>query len=205
MKILILLAAAAALPAFGAVITPINNSFETPAYAPGGYTNPYNLNTIDGWTFTTAGIAATGSPWFAGSPPDGSQAAFCQNACEISQSISGFIIGDPYAVSFYFADRSGYSPVGIEVFLGGHDLGAYMPVNGATNFVPVTTTSTIADATTMTLSFVGIYTGGDIDTAIDLVTIDGTAASVPEPSSVAGLLAAGVLGFFARRRVVRNA
>jgi hypothetical protein len=196
-----LAALALSAPVHAGIIV-INNSFEIPAFSSGGWS--YYSGSPDGsWTYTSAGVANENSPWFLGAPPDGTQAAFCQNACTISQSLSGFQIGQSYSVSFYMADRPGYNPIGIQVLLGGADLGTYTPVNGNTAFVPVTTTSTIANATTMTLSFNGVYSEGDVDTALDLVTVNGATAA-PEPSSMAGIVAAGLLGLLARRRFARQ-
>ena len=87
----------------------VNPSFESPDLGAGGYGyQPAGAT----WTFSAgAGIAGTGSPWIAGSPPDGNQAAFMQAtgswSATISQILTGFTIGDSYSVTFwspYIAD-----------------------------------------------------------------------------------------------------
>jgi hypothetical protein len=181
----------------------LNNSFESPAYGNGGY--QYLGGLVDSWTYGGgSGVANENSPWFAGTPPDGNQAAFCQQtSCSISQTISGFTVGDSYTVSFYEAGRPGYSAEPIEVMLGGVDLGTFTP--GSLSFNEVTTGPMDANNTTMTLEFLGgNSSGNDWDTALDLVTIQ-SVSSVPEPSSVTLLLTALLaVGFVERKRIARS-
>ncbi len=190
------------------VVVP-NGSFESPAYGNSGW--GYLSGSPDGtWTYGgVSGVANENTPWLAGAPPDGTQAAFCQNpGCTISQSITGFLIGDSYAVSFYFAAAMSYPQV-IEVQLGGAGLGAYSPTTST--FAPVTTVSMQATSDTMQLSFTGlpVFFGSNQTTVIDLVTIQDTSPTpTPEPSTlllvVAGLALAGYLGKKRDRRAITH-
>ena len=188
------------LPLHARAVTVLNSSFETPSEGSSGYA--YQPSGAD-WTFNTqAGIAGSGSPWFSGSPPDGTQAAFIQtNATSqgtISQSLSGFTAGQSYSVAFWIAGRPGYIANPVTVSLGGISLGTYTP--GSTAFTQVTTTAIVAGAADLTLLFAGVGSGDDLDSAIDLVSVN--PALVPEPSSIA-LVVAGALGLcVARRRTI---
>jgi len=185
-------------------IVVVNNSFESPAYQPVFSGWSYLTGSFGSWTYGgNSGVANENTPWFAGTPPDGNQAAFCQQtSCSISQTISGFTVGDSYTVSFYEAGRPGYSAELIEVMLGGVDLGTFTP--GSLSFNEVTTGPMDANNTTMTLQFLGAPEPGDYDTALDLVTIQ-SVSSVPEPSSVILLLTALLaVGFVDRKRIARS-
>ena len=181
----------------------VNPSFESPDLGAGGYGyQPAGAT----WTFSAgAGIAGTGSPWIAGSPPDGNQAAFMQAtgswSATISQILTGFTIGDSYSVTFYVALRPGAlfaDPV--QVLLGGTSLGNYLPTS--TGFVQETTASVVATVTSMTLTFTDQGTVfGDIDSAIDDISINESNAA-PEPASIL-LLGAGLFGLASLHR--RNA
>src|ERR1700692_1111684 len=89
-----------------------NPSFEIPSLGAGGYS--YNTPGAT-WVFANhSGEAATGSPWFSGSPPDGVQAAFLQNLLgdaagsdSISQSL-GLTIATSYQFTFSAALRPGF-------------------------------------------------------------------------------------------------
>jgi hypothetical protein len=181
-------------------ITIVNPSFETPIEGAGGY---QYQPTGAGWTFSAgAGIGGTGSPWFAGNPPDGTQAAFMQAtgdwSATISQDLTGFTIGDSYSVTFYVAKRPGSAFADpVQVLLGGTSLGNYLP--STTDFVQETTASLVATATDMTLTFTDQGTvSGDIDSAIDDISINESSV-LPEPASIL-LLGAGLVGLHSLRR-----
>lgn len=182
----------------GVVVT--NASFEAPTYTSGNYA--YDPTGVPGWTFSgRAGISASSSPWFAGAPPDGSQAAFIQSAPStngtISQTLTGFTAGQSYSVTFWIADRPSYSADPVTVSLGGTNLGTFTPTT--TSFVQVTTSTLIASATSMTLVFTGAASSGDINSAIDLVSVSGGSTPIPEPAGAA-LLLAGISILYAVRR-----
>ena len=196
-SLLACLAPFAGLASNAHAIAVVDGSFESPAYAAGGFS--YHPSP-PGWTFSAgAGIAHTGSPWFAGTPPDGTQAAYLQGytawSGTISQTLSGFSIGQSYTVQFYMAQRPGYQADPFNVLLGGTVLGAYAPTT--TGFMQQITAAWVATATSATLTFTdpGLY-GGDRDTAIDNVTVQ----SVPEPASAA-LLSLGLLALGRIRRL----
>jgi len=177
-----------------------NPSFETPSLGAGGYS--YNTAGAT-WVFANhSGEAATGSPWFSGSPPDGVQAAFLQNLAGdaagsdfISQSLVGLTVSTSYQFTFFAAMRPGYNADPFNVFLGSNNLGTFTPQS--TTFASFTTAPVVASSTTMTLSFVALAPPpgpsiNDIDSAIDNVGIQ--ALGIPEPGSFA-LLGAGLLVF----------
>jgi hypothetical protein len=181
-----------------------NPSFETPSLGAGGYS--YNTAGAT-WIFSNhSGEAATGSPWFSGSPPDGTQAAFLQNLVgdaagsdSISQTL-GLNIGTLYQFSFFAALRPGFQAAPFAVFLDSNNLGTFTPLS--TTFASFTTTGVIATSTTMTLSFFAMGSSvNDIDSIIDNVGVQ--ASAVPEPGSFVllggGLLALGSMFKLKRR------
>jgi hypothetical protein len=106
-----------------------------------------------------------------------------QNVADFSQTIGGFTVGDIYQVTYYAAERPSYAANGIQLSLGGIDLGTYTPSGNA--FVLVTSGQMTATSGSMTLAFSGTFNSGDHDSAIDVVTIqDVTPSGVPEPSTM---------------------
>ena len=183
-----------------------NASFETPALGSGGFS--YNTAGAT-WVFAGhTGEAATNSPWFSGSPPDGTQAAFLQDLSgdtlgsdNFSESVTGLSIGTSYTFSFSAAQRSGFNADPFTVSLGSSNLGTFTPLS--TTFAAFTSAPVMATATSMTLTFAASgLSAGDIDSAIDNVSVAATAA-IPEPGSFillgAGLLAFGSLRYLKQR------
>lgn len=174
------------LPLQAKAVTVLDPSFETP-YLPGLNYAP----TGSDWTFSNPAGIDSGA-FFDGSPPNGSQAGFIQTgssiAGTISQSLSGFTVGESYTVTFWIAGRPGYPADPVTVTLGGTDLGTFAP--SSTYFSQVTTSAVVAGSTDMTLLFAGAASASDIGSAIDLVSV-GT--SVPEPASGLMLLGGAVL------------
>jgi len=171
-----------------------DGSFETPV-VPGFQYNP----TGSPWTFLGDSGLAQGT-FFAGVAPDGAQAAFLQSAGlvgEINQTLGAVTIGSKYLLSFYVADRPGYVANPVDVKVDGVDLSSF--TSGSTSFVKETV-NFIATTTTPFLQSIGGPAGGDIDSAIDLVTVTpaGT-VSTPEPAALA-LLGIGGVSLAARRR-----
>lgn len=196
---LIMVLASGIIPLSNAQAASVSNpSFENPAQSPSGYT--YINGFSNGWTFNSAsGVARNGSAWGFTSAPDGVQVAFLQTAGiagMVSQDITGLNIGTAYFISFYAAQRPGYGLNPVDVRLGGSPLGIYTP--SSTNFQLFTTSSIVASASTMTLSFTGVGAlGSDRDTGIDGVGI--FAQQVPEPTALA-LMPFGLLGFARKKR-----
>jgi hypothetical protein len=177
------------LPLQAKAVPVLDPSFETPAshgllYTPAG----------GDWIFSYPSGIASGT-FFSGPAPDGNQAAFIQTgssvAGTISQSLSGFTVGQSYTTTFWIAERPGYSADPVTVTLGGIALGTYTP--SSSSFTEVTTSALVAEATDMTLMFAGAVSGGDIGSAIDLVSVNDAADSVPEPASGLVLLAGAVV------------
>ena len=107
-------------------------SFELPSLNPQSYPGVTSIQSYSytpqvsasqPWTFTPyqGGIAITGSPWDPPSPitpPNGIQYAFLQTSphsalndgtSNMTTTITGLSFGYPYAISFYWATRNGYS------------------------------------------------------------------------------------------------
>jgi hypothetical protein len=165
-------------------ITVANNSFETPScgtcYAPGGAS----------WTFSaTAGIMGNGNLDIA--TPDGVQTGWLQYvggvAPVISQTLTGFTIGNSYNVNFDYAMRT--TAADAEPFVVSMDantLGTFTP--GSPTWSNVTSASFVATATSYTLTFTGakpVLTASEADSNIDLVTVNdlGVISGTPEPAS----------------------
>jgi hypothetical protein len=174
----------------------VNPSFEIPALG----TGLYSYNTAGAtWVFANhSGEAATGSPWFTGSPPEGNQAAFLQNiegdtlgSDSISQGLTGLTPGTSYNFTFFAAQRPEKTVAPITVFLGTNNLGTFTPISTA--FSSFTTSAASATSANMTLSFVAAGAStGDWDSAIDKVGMQTVGATVPEPNNLV-LLCACVL------------
>ncbi|HZI33570.1 MAG TPA: alpha-L-rhamnosidase C-terminal domain-containing protein, partial [Candidatus Binatia bacterium] len=171
-----------------------NAGFETPQVG------AYQYNPSGGsWTFTPqsgnngSGITANDSLFDSGNPnaPEGVQAAFLQSISSISQTISGFVPGAHYAVTFSAAQRAGQFQHGGQTWnlkLDNAVIANYNPPATATTYVDYTADFT-ATATAHTLSFAGTdLVGGDNTVFLDNVRI------VPAPSLAPvqlGLLNAG--------------
>jgi hypothetical protein len=184
-----------------------NGSFETPVvsnylYQPSG----------SGWNFiSSSGIAsaigsATPGAWFSNLvAPGGNQVGFIQDsngsAGAISQSISGFTVGQLYWVKFYAAARPGYTGANINVDVN-NSLVQTVAAPSTSSFVQYTVTFA-ATAATEVLSFVSGTNNnptGDYNTALDLVTVTlDPPVSTIEPASIA-TLGMGVFGLAALRR-----
>jgi alpha-L-rhamnosidase len=171
-----------------------NFGFETPSVGTYQY-SPSNAS----WTFTAqagnngSGITANGSLFNGSNPtaPQGTQVAFLQSVSIISQSISGFLPGAKYAVTFSAAQRAGIYQQSRQTWdlkADGSLLASYSPPATATNYVDYTTNFT-ATATTHTLSFVGTdLLGGDNTVFLDNVRI------APAPSLTPVQLTAQLVG-----------
>lgn len=165
-----------------------NFGFETPSVG----TFQYNPSGV-AWTFSAqsgnngSGITPNGTLFNSSNPnaPEGGQAAFLQGISSISQSLSGFVSGASYAVTFSAAQRAGQfqqSRQTWDLTLDGSAIASYGPPADATNYVDYEATFT-ATAATHTISFVGTdLVGGDNTVFLDNVRIS------PAPSLIPPLL-----------------
>jgi hypothetical protein len=216
-------------------LTIVNAGFEAPNLGSGFAYDPTGPGV--GWTFSSsypsAGIAANGSGFGVGGPgtgqsgsgtlaPEGMQVGFLQaGGSSISQSLSGFTIGDSYVFTFLAAQRPTSTTYGlneftqtIEVYLDATLLGTFTP-GGSGSYTSFTTSAiTINDDLPHILTFDGtnadyIAAGEPAGKADNTAFIDAVSYSVvvPEPSSLvlgltASLLAAAAgcrrLGSWAR-------
>jgi len=104
----------------------------------------------------------------------------------------------PSVLSFFIAQRPGYTADPISVLYGSQSLGTFTP--GSTAFAQVTINFTPTAASGSLTFRSAATTNGDLDSAIDLVSF-GTVATVPEPASALLVLPAlGLLALARRRR-----
>jgi len=182
----------------------VTGSFEQPVTASFAY-DP--LDPTLAWTFTgRSGVAAT--TFFAGPAPDGTQTAFVQqyldqtgsNLSSITQALSGLTL-TPMTLSFFIASRPGFSSNPVVVTYGSQNLGTFTPASTAFTNVTINFTPTAAAGNLVFQS--AALTAGDLDTAIDNVTL-AAVGSVPEPASLL-LFAPALVGLCClRRRTVVN-
>ena len=104
----------------------------------------------------------------------GARLAFLQSISTISQTISGFVPGANYTVTFSAAQRAGQYQHGRQTWnlkVDNSAIASYSPPATATNYVDYTANFT-ATAATHTLSFVGTdLVGGDNTAFLDNVRI----------------------------------
>lgn len=182
--------------------TILNPSFEQPT------TTSFIYNPTDptgGWTFSgRSGVAA--NTFFNPPPPNGTQAAFLQQFVDqpsslssITQSVSGVTLV-PSTLTFFIAQRPGNAPNPVVVTFGSQNLGTFTPSSTAfqlitVNFTPSSTSGVLQFQSAAT-------TNGDLDTAIDQVSLG--VSAVPEPAMYipTALIGAGlmVFGRFRRRK-----
>ena len=203
--------------AIGSTITILNPSFEN-------NTTPYpGYGAINDWSSTDTtltGVNAEGGPFANnGAIPNGLQVAFVQsnnNVAEgISQSLSGFVTGQTYDLSFYYNARYATYPAAADplmvVTLGSSTL----TPSGGVSVVPASASysTTVpyyfaqylytATGSTATLTFSNVKTGldsagtqyNDSSLLLDNVSL----SSVPEPASL-GLVGVGALGLLLIKR-----
>lgn len=147
-----------------------NADFESPNFAsPSWNYAPEGISWSSG---SSAGIATQGSPWFSAAPPSGDQAAFLQNTTTLSQTITVPSDGT-YVVSFFTANRPGYSASSLEVSINGNTLGTWSSGQLASggNFVARSSNTINLSAGTYTLTFTTTISGTDSATIIDDVAV----------------------------------
>lgn len=203
--------------ASASLITVLNPSFEDNTTPTPGY------GAINDWTSTDTsltGVNAEGGPFANnGAIPNGLQVAFVQSnsgvAEGISQSLSGFVTGQTYDLSFYYNARYATFPAAADplmvVTLGSSTL---TPSGGVTVVPASASYSTTvpyhfaqylytATGSTATLTFSNTNTAldsagnqfNDSTLLLDNVNV----SSVPEPDSI-GLLGIGALGLLLIKR-----
>ena len=136
-----------------------NPYFSTPVY-----TNSWaylNGTTTGGWTFAPtsyggkSGISGNGSGgWYDPStlPSGTTQAAFLQGGA-ISQTVSGFVVGQQYTVSLDMAQRPNYKVDPLTVAVGGVNLNTFTP--STTIFTNATTSQFTAESNSLNIAFNG--------------------------------------------------
>ena len=182
----------------------VNFSFEQPT-TPSFVYDPFDPT--GGWTFDgRSGVAA--NTFFTPPPPNGTQAAFIQQYVDqpsslsaISQLLSGVALA-PATLSFYIAQRPGYTANPIVVSYGAQNLGTFTPASTAFTLVTISFTPSAASGV---LSFRSASaTTGDIDSALDAVTFNQAGQPVPEPTTLALMGAGSGLLALRRRRSQRG-
>jgi hypothetical protein len=172
---------------FEATATPdfiLNFGFETPVVGTYQYNPPGGA-----WTFTAqsgangSGITANNSLFSTGNPnaPQGIQSAFLQGLGSLSQTVSGFVPGLKYQVTFAAAQRATFQNGGQtwNLKIDNSVIGRFSSAVSATNYADFTT-NFIASATTHTLAFVGTdLPGGDNTVFLDNVRVTPSPALLP--------------------------
>jgi hypothetical protein len=153
-----------------------NFSFELPGIGAGNYRYSPSGGS---WTFggtspSGSGLVANGSGFSNPSAPLGLQAAFVQEHGRISQTLSGFIPGRTYTLTYAAAQRPGNGTVNIggeswNVTIDNTVIQSNSP--GGTSFADYSATF-VATATSHTLSFAGTdLAGGDNTVFLDNVSL----------------------------------
>lgn len=180
-----------------------NGSFESTAVGNGSYVI---LGTIPGWTVGPLGVELRNN--VAGSAFNGSNFVELDTTGNswISQTLNT-VLGTNYTLSFSYANRPdnrGAASNGLSWSIGG--LGGNVGADTSTTWQTFTTTFA-GTGGAMTLRFGAIGTSDSYGTSLDNVSIIGTAGAggnagnVPEPQSLALLLAGiGAMGLVLRRR-----
>jgi autotransporter-associated beta strand protein len=178
----------------------VNSSFEAPAIPTWAYQNTSGQNTFNfnattgfGWTFGTAcGLDRSSGTWYPSGapPPEGSQAAFIQNAVAgsiISQTID-FPVPGVYTIRFACIGRgtTGNGANDIQVRINGATVATVGSLlQSLSVWQTFSATYHCATAGEHTLAFVGTRAGGDYSSCIDRVEI------VPPPGGAGGQIVLG--------------
>jgi hypothetical protein len=191
--------AAVSVNSFEASATPsfvLNFGFETPSIG------TYQYNPSGGsWSFTAqsgmngSGITANNSLFTTGNPnaPQGIQSAFLQGIGSIAQTITGFVPGLQYNLTFAAAQRATYENGGQtwNVMVDNSVIGSYSPAASATNYAIFSTNFT-ASAPTHTLAFIGTDLNGN-DNTVFLDNIQLTPAPPSTPPQIGWQMSKGQL------------
>jgi hypothetical protein len=181
-----------------------DGSFEFPA-APGS--DVYDPVTSQGIFEDDAGVDGGA---FGYTPVDGRQSGFLQangaGPAVIQLEVHGLTMGDTYSFSFYDSQRGGYGLLPYTVSVDNTQI--YSGAPSSTTPTKVTTNTFVASDTDPDLTFYAADIGGDSDTGIDAIVVNGDGSpttygvpTVPEPASWALMLAGvGLAGAAARTR-----
>jgi hypothetical protein len=159
------------------------NSINVPSFgfeAPVTPTYIYNPASAS-WSFTPqsgsngSGVSANGSGFTSANPraPQGGQVAFLQSSASMTQTLSGFVAGVTYTITFSAAQRNRAIQLGqtFDIQIDGITIASFAPAQSATNYADYTARFT-ATACMHTLAFVGTnLNGGDNTIFIDNVRI----------------------------------
>ncbi|WP_419546138.1 choice-of-anchor C family protein [Microcystis sp.] len=189
------------------IITPVqaanliqNGSFETATVNPGSFLQLDAVSTaITGWTVSQGTIDYIGTYWQAS---EGSRNLDLSgaNAGGIQQTFNT-TVGETYRVTFDLAGNTDYSPTikEMRVSAGGNSADFSFDITGKSrsNMGWVSKSwGFTATGTTTTLSFLNLVDtpyGPALDN-VSVIALSPPPTSIPEPSSVLGLLSLGVLG-----------
>jgi hypothetical protein len=182
-----------------------DGGFETPNVTPGA--SQYTTNLGDGfWNVTQGGIQIFNTAIGEGAVPhSGNQFAYLDDGNTpntLSQTLAT-TVGQSYVVSYWVADND---PNSLVVNFGDQNLftglAPTLGVGAAGDYVNATFIVT-ADAPSTNLTFTGQWLGfdGDYGTILDDVSV--TAASAPEPATLA-FSASGLLWLFSLRRPLKT-
>ncbi|MDF1739370.1 MAG: VCBS domain-containing protein, partial [Verrucomicrobiales bacterium] len=147
---------------------------------PGYISNPNNPAGIEGWThvgsagLNHSGAGGPGTP-FANNGDNSSTVAFIQRDGSISQTVSGLVVGQQYALLFDYNERAGGGApdsTTVSATIAGATFtdSNNSPVGGSNSYRQATLFFT-ATATSETLTISSISNGGDQTTLIDNVRI----------------------------------
>ncbi len=159
-------------------VTLANPGFESPVIN-GIQGNPSGA----GWTFTSAGIQQNGSAFGAKNAPQGSQTAYLQGTCTVSQTVA-FEQGS-YIIFFQASRRAVRDNIEIQSFdvsFDNNKIGTFAPLSGF--FVKCSTSIFMASTGEHLISFTG-KSSTDLTDFIDAIRIkkaEGTAVSMNFPT-----------------------
>ncbi len=181
-----------------------------------GYLGGANPSSITGWT-ATGGAGINGTDLGAGTPfadngviPDGNRAAFIQGAGSLSQTLSGFTVGQRYIIQGYANARGCCDlPPGtpgipaVSLSIGGSSLLSTQPLTpvGGTNSWYVVSLPWVATATSVSLDISSLALQGDATAVFDAISVfqlNADHATLINPSFEAGGTAIGFPGYVDR-------
>jgi cell surface hyaluronidase len=179
---------------------PIDPGFEMPSVGTGTY-GAFRYNPSGSpWTFDgLSGVAGNGSGFTGGNPaaPEGTQVAFLQGACSVSQSVT--LAAGTYNLIFGAAQRANfqYSSQTVQVQVDGTAVGTFTPAG--TSYADYVTNSFTVTAGSHTIRFVGLDPDGpdkDNTAFIDQVRVNRVLTGVADPGFETPPVGTGTYGAF---------